>query len=421
MTDKGRQLISDFKTKGWQTDNLYERLFELTKKSEEVFSFTKEYLNSFDKNATIFNDSLSYIDKEQFAELIQISLNILKLGKNENAESVIDYASLQFPELLHNDLELIFKLKPNKGTYYADYPWRNLGVDKIQVFIDKLLSLKTSINDKQKLFRCLLETRNLETIKFAFKYALSSNLFNRNNVEDYLIAHLENVGFTKQGNSITSYCPNMVRHLVFPKNYFPNNRPIHINKEQHPTWNIQPLDKEYKFGGIIKDDDKNPFFHLVTFDHIPDGLNISELRQLVLGVHIRELNECGSVFYQHDENGSPYKTQIGAENEIQDYFDNAIKETKISFANTPKRWEFQSCGSSNSRENLFRLGGEPTWIQSADVLVCPICNKKMDFLMQLDSELPDITDGELMFGSSGICYVFWCDKTKVSGYVWQCT
>lgn len=81
MTDKAKQLIIDFKNIGWQTPNLYERLFELTTNSTDTFYFATEYLKSFDKNATIFNDILSYIDKSQFADLISSALDILKKQK----------------------------------------------------------------------------------------------------------------------------------------------------------------------------------------------------------------------------------------------------------------------------------------------------------------------------------------------------
>lgn len=421
MTEKARQLITDFKLKGWQTDKPYERLFELAKNSNELFVFLVEYLNHFEKSSTLFNDGLSYIDKEQFEKLIKLSIAILQLNKNENAESVIEYASLQFPDLLHGSLEVIFDLKPNEGTYYAEYPWRNLTGSSIQYFQDKLTNEETSIDDKQKIFRCLLQTRNLEAIKYAYDYAKESMWFDRQDLESWLVAQLEIAGYTMQDATIRSYCPNSLKHFVFPKNYFFKGKPVFINREQHPTWKLEPADTEYKFGGVLENDDKNPFYHIITFHQIPGGLNITEVKQLTLGVHIRELNEWGTLFYQHDQNGVPTKIRLGKENEINIYSDKAIKETFVMFANTPKRWEIQSWGSSNSRENLFRLGGEPAWIQSADVLTCPVCHGKMDFLMQLDSDLPDSDGGELMFGSGGICYIFWCNKSKVSGYVIQCT
>lgn len=419
MTDKAAQLISDFKTNGWQTTNLYERLFNLASNSNDAFSFASKFLNTFDKNATIFNDILSYIDQPQFDELITIAVEILTKQKNENAESVIEYASLQFPELLHQHLRLIFELKPNEYTYFEAYPWRNLAMDVIPIFKNLFISAETSITDKQALFERLLETRNLEVIIFAYDYALKNKLFDNDDLEDYLLAYLELVGFTKRHGRIEPYCPNVLRHFSFPKNYFVNDRPSHLNKQQHPTWNLKADEKTYKFGGVIDNHINNPFMHLITFDQIPDGLQISDLTTLTLGMHIRELNEYGAVFYQHDENGQPSK--IGELKNIEIYSDLPIQETFVSFSASPDRWFYQSWGSANSRENLFRLGGEPSWIQSAEVLICPISGEKMDFLMQLDTDLPNTENGEVYFGSGGICYVFWCDKTKVSGYIMQCT
>mgnify|MGYP001258145054 CR=1 FL=1 len=419
MTDKAKQLITDFKNSGWQTPNLYERLFELTSNSNAILYFATEYLKSIEKNSTIFNDSLSYIEESQFPDIVNLALYVLKTQKNENAENVIEYTSLQFPDLLHNDLEFIFENIQNYHNFYAFYPWRKLAKEKIQFFENKLTDIKASINEKRKLFECLLQTRDIETVIFAYNFAIDNNLFATNNLQDVLLSYLELVGFTIRNGTIENYCLNKIRHFSFQRNYFSKGRPIHINKEQHPTWNLNADKKKYKFGGILQDDNKNPFVHLITFDEIPDGLNITQLTSLTLGIHIRELNECGAVFYKHDNFGKP--TKIGEPKEIEIFSDLPIKETEVSFAETPNRWAFQSWGTSNSRENLFRLGGEPTWIQNAEVLVCPISNEKMDFLMQLDTDLPDIENGEVYFGSGGICYAFWCDKTKVSGYVIQCT
>ena len=413
MTSKSEKLILDFKKDGWNIPNLYERLFELTDNSQDIYSFCKYFLNNFEKGSTIFNDSLSYIEKEQFAELIVLALDILKRQqKNENAEEVIKYASLQFPELLHEHLELIF----NESAFCSDYPWRNLSPEKSAFYKSKLQNSETSKTDKQKLFSCLLETRDMETVKFAFQFALNTNLFDR---EDILIYYLEAVGFTIRNGEIESYCPNPTYHFCFPKKYFSDDTPIHLSKEQHPTWKLKSAEHKYKFGGLIEANENNPFTHIITFDPIPSNIKISGLERLTLGMHINEMNEFGPIFYRHDSFGNPQK--IGETKKIKIYTDLPIKETKISFSETPKRWTLQSWGSSNSRENLFRLGGEPTWIQDAEVLTCPICNEKMDFLMQLDTNLPNVENGEVYFGSGGICYAFWCDKSKVSGYLMQCT
>ena len=416
MTEKANNLINEFKINGWQTKKLYERLFDLTSSQAETFAFASAYLKLFDKNATILNYILSYVDKQYFNELVNIALEFLKKQKNENALNVIEYASLQFPELLHDDLELIFDIMPSYFTFNC---WRQLPKEKIEVFKNKFVDSNTSNETKKKLFKCLLQTREIETIVLVYEYVKINNIFGIDNSEDILLSYLELVGFTIRNDKVETYCPNYVKHFSFKKDYFLKDNLINMSKVQHPTWNLEVCETQYKFGGMIQNNQKNPFTHLITFDTIPKGINISELSSLILGLHIRELNDWGLVFYQHDKLGKPSK--IGEIREIENFLGLSIKETEIFFANTTDRWLFQNWGSSNGNENLFRLGGEPTWIQNAEVLVCPICDEKMDFLMQLDTDLPDIKDGEVYFGNGGICYVFWCNKSKVSGYVTQCT
>ena len=314
MTSKAGKFTSDFKENGWKIPNLYKRLFELTDNSEDIYSFCKFFLNNFEKGATIFNDSLSYIEKEQFAELIVLALDILKQQQNQNAEEVIEYASLQFPDLLHEHLELIFEIKPNEKAYYSDYPWRKLPVEKAVFHINQLKNSDISKADKRKLFGCLLETRDVEIIKSAFQFAVNSNLFDR---EDILICYLESVGFTIRNGEIESYCLNSTYHFCFPKNYFSDDRPIHLNKEQHPTWKLKLTKHKYKFGGLIEADENNPFTHIITFDPIPPNIKISGLERLTLGIHINEMNEFGAVFYQHNFLGNPQK--IGETKEIEIY------------------------------------------------------------------------------------------------------
>ncbi|MCX5467264.1 hypothetical protein [Acinetobacter nematophilus] len=419
MKENAENLIADFKEYAWKLPNLYERLFEFIDNEEAAFIFCRLFLMNFEKGATIFNDSLSYVDKASFSKLIVKSLDILKQQRNENAEAVIEYASLQFPELLHPYLETIFELKPNQSAFYAEYPWRNLPVAHIQPFIAKIKDPMTPRSDQQKLYRCLIETRDLQTLNFAYQFARENNIFESEDSEAYLLEGLESVGFTVSNGQIENYCPNPFYHFKFPENYFHHEHLIYLNKTQHPTWRLKPIDKAYAFGGLIQDDEHNPFIHLITFDEIPNDLSIKSLKSLTLGMHIRELNEYSEIFYQHNQLGKP--TKMDNTTVVENYPDLAIKNTQICLSETPSRWAYQSWGSSNGRENLFRLGGEPTWIQGAQVLICPICNKKMNFLMQLDSDLPAMGNGEVYFGSGGICYVFWCDQSQVSGYLVQCT
>jgi hypothetical protein len=88
------------------------------------------------------------------------------------------------------------------------------------------------------------------------------------------------------------------------------------------------------------------------------------------------------------------------------------RETAMPFGARTK-W-----ATSNSRENLFGLRGEPSWIQTPKVPGRP--SWKDELLMQLNSELPDTEGVEVYFGSGGISYVFGCDSDKMSGSMMQC-
>ncbi len=99
-----------------------------------------------------------------------------------------------------------------------------------------------------------------------------------------------------------------------------------------------------------------------------------------------------------------------------------FQESSVCLGRAGPRWAWQSWGSG-AHPNLHRVGGPPSWVQSADYPECPECGKLMAFLMQLDSHLPlaEENDREWLWGSGGVGYGFWCDSCRVSGWKWQCT
>ena len=99
----------------------------------------------------------------------------------------------------------------------------------------------------------------------------------------------------------------------------------------------------------------------------------------------------------------------------------ALRRAQVQLVKTPTRWQRQDWGLANSRENLNRIGGAPTWIQGADYPTCSECNAPMRFVLQLDSELPTVDGGPFSWGSGGIGYVFWCAPCRVSALSYQDT
>lgn len=417
--NKGKQLAVDFKLTEWKTPDVYNQLRALMKDKEQIYAFCLEFLTNNTKSSTLFDSALSYISEGHFAELVKTAITLLQQQESKLAESVIEYASIQLPHILHPYTEELLELNPNGESYYADYYWRYLPTTQLQPYLERFLAVDTDRATKEKLFSCLIESRDIAIIEQLIPHALEIELSSYGSTDDYIDGYLEMVGLCRENSVVKRYCQDKVYHILFQSNYMnkPNN--VHLNRTDHPTWNGISTGQHFAMGGYITEDKNNPMMHMITFDSILEGLPITGLPKLVLGCHLRELNENGIVFYQHDERGNPHK--IGDLMTIEWVEENAMVPTQVQIAPADTRWSLQSWASSNSRENLFRIGGEPSWIQNGDVLTCPISGEKMQFIMQLDSEVPDVKGNEVYYGSGGLCYIFWCDKTKVSGYIIQHT
>lgn len=535
--DEALNLARDFERDGFSMPNLYERFWRLQGDAAAYFTLADSLLRGRRDGRTLLKDALGYVGEDDFKVLITTAVEILReeaaeeretkqdesaaqTGENarsaradesasknarqrgrdeksarwKNAEEVIVMASLEFTPFLHPYLGELFKLQPSESTYYAEYPWRGLSYESSQIWREKLADPQTSEDERQKIFSCLLQTREPRNVKFACEFALAEDFFDRPcDLLEYIGYWLEAVGFTfervkfdadgaaqmaaneilkmdadecggarqaqtsenfKAGaveydskfNSnepcvdksqkapndeicfggekfrLKRYCGQRVYHIIFPRGYFGAPYAPHLAKH-HPTWRFEGGEAGYKLGGVLDEvdgDAQNPLFHLITLDPLPRDLPVRSLPRLILAAHVREINEGEIVFYEHDAQGVPRR--IGNRTQVEYAFDEPIKECEVVLAPTAARWATQDWGMSNSRQNLARIGGEPSWIQGALVPTCPICGEKMEFLMQLDSELPSCEQGgEVIFGSGGILYVFWCERTRMSAFFMQCT
>lgn len=532
--DEALSLARVFERDGFRVPGLYERFWRLQGDAAAYFALADSLLRGRQEGGTLLKDAMGYVGEEDFKALITTAVEILReeaaqgsetqqsksaaqtgedaradectgesarqCGRDEkstrwkNAEEVIAAASLEFAPLLHPYLGELFKLQPNESAYYAEYPWRGLSYESSQIWREKLADPQTSKDDKQKIFSCLLQTRDPRNVKFACEFALAEDFFDRPcDLLEYIGYWLEAVGFTfertkfyadgatqaavdeilktdadecsgaKQAQAsenlkagaveydskfnsnepaadksqkapndeicfggekfrLKRYCGQRVYHIIFPHGYFGAPYAAHLAKH-HPTWRFEGGEAGYKLGGVLDEADgdaQNPLFHLITLDPLPRELPARSLPRLILAAHVREINEGEVVFYRHDAQGMPRR--VGERTQVEYVQDEPIKECEVALAPTPTRWAAQDWGMSNSRQNLARIGGEPSWIQGASVPTCPICGEKMEFLMQLDSELPSCEQGgEVYFGSGGILYVFWCERTRVSGFFMQCT
>ena len=74
-------------------------------------------------------------------------------------------------------------------------------------------------------------------------------------------------------------------------------------------------------------------------------------------------------------------------------------QTQVGLSSFGERWRLQDWATSNDRENLHPVGGEPTWIQDPTSPPCPDCAEAMAAIGQIAVE--DLWNGE------GITYLMW--------------
>ena len=239
--DEALRLAQDFARDGFRVPGLYERFWRLQGDPVAYFALADSLLRGRQEGGTLLKDALGYVGEDDFKALIATAVEILreeaaeeretqqdesaaqteenarsaradesasknarqKYGRDEksarwkNAEEVIAAASLEFAPFLHQYLGELFKLQPSESTYYAEYPWRGLSYESSQIWREKLADPQTSKDDKQKIFSCLLQTRDPRNVKFACEFALAEDFFDRPcDLLEYIGYWLEAVGFT---------------------------------------------------------------------------------------------------------------------------------------------------------------------------------------------------------------------------------
>lgn len=206
-------------------------------------------------------------------------------------------------------------------------------------------------------------------------------------------------------------------HIIFKRDY------LRLIKKgvpkSHATWMLKSNSFEYIFGGKLDSSELN---NLITFEPIPEFLEIKSITKISFGLDFElffnSIIDGKILSYKHNEIGFP--NLLSSNIKISNSYSNfPLKKTKVRLAKTPHKFYLQEWEG-----NCNKTGVSPIWAQKEKELLCPICSKKMNFIFQLDSGLPDENpknDFEIMFGNDGMLYAFWCDDDKISSYIWQST
>lgn len=221
------------------------------------------------------------------------------------------------------------------------------------------------------------------------------------------------------------YFPQTYR-ILFPDTYLTSVNLVWVTSAPALPIFHEPRSNEvlYDFGGV-SDESTNPFFYFIRLSQIPDGLGITSVKSLDLGVHIRRFDDLGyCVYYQHDEKGSPsfMDSEVNVVNQLSEQPCDLgmndigpILETNVTLS------PIDSDRAQSEWDIMTQLGGVPTWVQGEDIPLCPLTKRPMRFLLSLACSCVPATDSQYGFYSEGVFYVFWADQTRVSAVIYQQT
>lgn len=415
------ELIAVFKAQDWASKPFEKLRAYIDTEPDQIFPLCKRMLKELPKGGTFFDALESFLSKEEFEAMVPLSVEQLREKSTGSAESVISYCSLQFPHLLTPYLEELYELEPNNGSYYQYWPWRAADQKEINR-LKSLIKMSEDFNTRSQAWECLLNTRTLDALAFCHE---NIDAEPTNNRIDF-IGWSRSVGFQPYKDTFTPLHAPLTHHICFPKTYFQNaDTPAWIMQDNHPTWKTHKAVASEVFGG--QSDSECGYcgkaLHRLFTLSSPKQLSLPiSLSALEIGTCISCLGwEVEELFFQHDENGIPHSLPPGQKDIKPQFPSEPILQSNVTLSLTEDRWHFQDWALSNGRENLNRIGGLPSWIQYEQYPNCPKCQNVMAFIAQLDSELPLDDESYLLWGSGGICYLFWCDNCSISGSLWQCT
>jgi hypothetical protein len=334
---------------------------------------------------------------------------------DSQAASLIALLSLQAPKTLRGHLRTLWNLAPNARAYYGEWPWRGAGsgpeIDRLRVHLAE--------EDPEAMLRawtCLLESRTPDGWEAAID-AIGSIPRDETWAGERFLA----VGSELRTDGVRSLVSEPPHHVLFPKGFLRPFRWVNTDGPvEDPTWAATgEVAGRGRFGGSIRQLCKvcgRPLCRLLALDECPSSFLgpaefVTCLSCLVWSEGILYFAHGGGAISPAGPEVTPREPEWPAD---------AFPEVPVNFVRSAPRWRYQDWALSNSRENLNRLGGEPTWIQNPQFPSCPECGERMPFTMQLDSLEIEGTPGWL-WGSGGILYAFWCSRDSISATFCQWT
>lgn len=373
-------------------------------------------------SSTFLDTALDLLPDESVAPVCAEAWRRYRDGeRGELLASVIEFASYQAPQVLQDDWEALLALAAEDELQLASRVWRNLPAEVAAQWAQAL----AEAGDDREMARArvLLLATQPDSYPAARGY-----LADWGQLDPEVWAHWAGVANGARPRRLHDQKPLHIRFGRAQHRAQLADEPSWRKRiwRLHPTWNGGQVQHAGRMGGPLEalcGSCHAPLQRLLQTDAA--ALQPGAAGEITLGLC---LDCCGWEdppvrFYRHDDAGLPscHPSQyLEVPATPTDSGDLMQAEVGLAAMDT-SRWQQQDWGQSNHRQNLSRVGGAPSWVQSAWYPACIDCGAEMPFVMQLDSTLQTTGEGTLLWGSGGMLYTFWCATCRVSGHFWQCT
>jgi hypothetical protein len=426
------RIAESFAKREWKGD-ASTLAFELAREAPDAIAdLVRAFFRVERGSPTFVHDVLARMPEGDWDALVGDAVAELQARPtNDLARDVLETAALQQPRALAPHLRTLFGIDDFyrayggiavfRGAREEDVAWLAARLSDVNRARLPRAKFRVELRDTRfRAFSALLETRRPDAVALAIEAAPSLDLD-----ASALRAWLWQIDLEQDRGALRSLTSASPLHLAFASGAL-RTWPAHfLSRELQGTWPTPPLGAvQHALGGrtaVRCGLCETEAHRLLTLDPVPDGLGVTGLARLELATCLSCLGAIAAPIWTEHETDGAARTVSGARAGNQGFPTTGIRETKVALVDLGSHWAQQSWGHSNGRENLFRVGGSPTFVQSAEYPRCDACDRTCTFLLQLDSELPAEDGGEWLWGSGGVGYVYWCDGCKRSACSYQCT
>ncbi|NIE61382.1 MULTISPECIES: hypothetical protein [unclassified Burkholderia] len=424
-------ILDDYERLRWNGNDPMSQMLALRR--DNPAALPDLVIASFDRvlpHATFLSAALDLMDDTAFAKVAAEAWQDVRNGAwNERLASVLSSVVMQTPQVFSGHWDAFLDIAATKRSsrlYYEGNAWRMLDPATIEAWRGLLADAPSGSDTAHERAIALLYSRDPAAVRDAAAWLFPDDPEKRFN-------WLMSAGYVQEHDTLRALHGEAPLHIDFGltlgapiRRAQPKwNREIHAH---HPTWHARDSHRlGARFGGVSSHRCglcHEPLHRLLTLPQ-PAAAGIDSTTPVSFDTCLSCVGweSNGPMFHQHDDAGNacahPAQQRDTA---IQPDCPAApFLEEDVALFAAPARWTRQEWGMSNSGQNLSRVGGAPSWVQSAWYPDCPDCRRKMQFVMQLDSDLPQTDGGEWLWGSGGANYTFWCAPCRTSAHFWQCT